>query len=97
MPERLRRARSFLLALLLPLTCAACNVFSNADLNQSGPTIAECEKKAQQVGLPPIPVGADFRVIVARYKAALIKADKNIGDISQCLALIDKFERQGLN
>jgi len=62
---------------------------------EAAPAIAECESMAQQVGLPPISVGMDMRVIAARYRAALVAANKNLGDTSQCLALIDQFEKQG--
>jgi hypothetical protein len=83
--------------LLLPLTCAACNVFSNQQLMEAAPAIAECESKAQKVGLPPISAGMDMRVIAARYRAALMAANKNLGDTSQCLALLDEYEKQGFH
>ena len=75
--------------------CAACNASSNQKLMEAAPAIAECESMAQQVGLPPISAGMDMRVIAARYRAALVAANKNLGDTSQCLALIDQFEKQG--
>ena len=75
--------------------CAACNASSNQKLMEAAPAIAECESMAQQVGLPRISAGMDMRVIAARYRAALVAANKNLGDTSQCLALIDQFEKQG--
>ena len=62
---------------------------------EAAPAIAECESMAQTVGLPPITAGMDMRVIAARYRAALVAANKNLGDTSQCLALIDQYEKQG--
>ena len=50
---------------------------------------------ALQIGLPPIQAGMDFRVSVARYRAALVKANLNIARTGQCLALIDKLETNG--
>jgi hypothetical protein len=74
--------------------CGACNVSTNQELKQAAPTLAKCEQMAKQVGLPPIQEGADLRVIAARYRAALVSANKNLGDTSQCLALIDQFENE---
>jgi hypothetical protein len=77
------------------MMCGACNVFSNQQLIQYAPAIKECEGMAQTVGLPPISPGMDMRVIAARYRAALVAANKNLGDTSQCLALIDQYEKLG--
>jgi hypothetical protein len=77
------------------MMCGACNVSSNSQLIEYAPAIKECEGMAQTIRLPPIGPGMDMRVIAARYRAALVAANKNLGDTSQCLALIDQYEKLG--
>ncbi|ARQ95322.1 hypothetical protein [Bradyrhizobium phage BDU-MI-1] len=37
----------------------------------------------------------DARVVIARYRAALINANANINDTKACMAALDRAEREG--
>jgi hypothetical protein len=54
-----------------------------------------CMRVAQTIELPPIKEGMDGRTVIARYRAALIKADANISDTKACMALLDRAESKG--
>ena len=50
---------------------------------------------AQTVDLPQIQAGMDARAVIARYRAALIKADSNLSDTKACMALLDRADARG--
>jgi hypothetical protein len=50
---------------------------------------------AQTIELPPIKAGMDARAVIARYRAALVKANTNIEDTKACMALLDRAEQKG--
>ncbi len=50
---------------------------------------------AQTVELPPIKAGMDARIVIARYRQALINANANIEDTKACMAVLDRAETQG--
>jgi len=57
--------------------------------------IQSCMRLASTVELPPIKAGMDARVVIARYRAALVAANANINDTKACLALLDRAEQDG--
>ncbi|MCW2078033.1 UNVERIFIED_ORG: hypothetical protein M2193_000208 [Bradyrhizobium japonicum] len=58
-------------------------------------TIQSCVRLASTVELPPIKAGMDARVVIARYRAALVAANGNIDDTKACMALLDRAEQDG--
>ncbi|WP_316194477.1 hypothetical protein [Bradyrhizobium sp. SZCCHNRI3052] len=54
--------------------------------------LAECQKVAHKVALPPIAPGMDKVAIIARYRAALITANIRIDGVAECLAEIDALQ-----
>jgi hypothetical protein len=54
-----------------------------------------CMRIAQNVELPPIKAGMDGRAVIARYRAALIKANANLNDTKACMALLDRADKEG--
>ncbi|MCP1757871.1 hypothetical protein [Bradyrhizobium elkanii] len=55
-----------------------------------------CLRIAQTVEHPAIKAGADARAVIARYRAALIRANGSIRDTQACMALLDRAEKNGL-
>lgn len=82
------------LLLCLPLTLAACQTLSDAP-PADRVDINACLRVAQTIELPPIKAGADARVVIARYRAALIQANANLEDTKACMALLDRAEKNG--
>ena len=76
----------------LPLSLAGCLTSGNVDINDLPPSLADCEKVAQKVALPPIAPGMDKVAVIARYRAALITANNRIEGASECLAEIDALQ-----
>ncbi|WP_079602543.1 hypothetical protein [Bradyrhizobium erythrophlei] len=62
------------------------------DLRNLPPALAECEKVAKKVALPPIAPGMDKVAVIARYRSALITANNRIEGASECLAEIDALQ-----
>jgi hypothetical protein len=59
------------------------------------PDFEACMRVAQTVELPPIKAGMDARAVIARYRAALVKANANLTDTKACMALLDRAEAKG--
>ena len=79
----------------LPLTLAGCQTSSNAVPVEDRPDFEACMRATQTVELPPIKGGMDARAVIARYRAALVKANTNITDTKACMALLDRAEEKG--
>ncbi|WP_316207374.1 hypothetical protein [Bradyrhizobium sp. SZCCHNR3118] len=75
---------------------AACQTSGNNAPIEQRLDVTPCLKLAQTVELPPIQPGMDARAVIARYRAALVSANGNIGDTKACLATIDKAEQEGV-
>jgi hypothetical protein len=57
--------------------------------------IQSCSRLASTIDLPAIKAGMDARVVIARYRAALVAANANIHDTKACMALLDRAEQDG--
>jgi hypothetical protein len=79
----------------LPLTLAACQTSSNDAPPEDRIDVSACLQLAQTVELPPIKGGMDARTVIARYRAALVKANGNINDTKACMAMLDRAEKEG--
>lgn len=78
----------------LPLMLAACQT-SGSYYIKDGLDVRPCLKIAETVDLPPIKAGTDARIVIARYRAALISANSNIEDTKACVALLNRAEKEG--
>ena len=56
----------------------------------TSPQLIECEKLAQEVALPPIKAGMSKSALIARYRAALVTANKNNKNTAACIAEVLK-------
>lgn len=73
---------------------AACQT-SGSYYIKDGLDVTPCLRVAQTIDLPPIKAGMDARIVIARYRAALISANSNIEDTKACMALLDRAEKEG--
>ena len=85
------------LALLscLPLTLGACQTLSKDAPPEDRMDLQACMRVSQTVPLPPIKAGMDARAVIARYRAALSRADANLDDTKSCMALLDRADKKG--
>jgi hypothetical protein len=72
----------------------ACKTFGDATPEERM-DIQSCMRLANTVELPQIKAGMDARVVIARYRAALVAANANIHDTKACMALLDRAEQDG--